>query len=232
MAARAVPPDRASAAWATTTAAGCPRRSRTRSATPPLEAVLAWRDGRPVAIPTPAAGDARRDDRPWRWASPCPPEYGDDDRRPDSASHPSPRRRSRSTCPRASRCSSSAPASPGICAAINLQTRRHPVHRHREEHRPSGGTWLDNRYPGAGVDTPEPPLLVLLRPVRLVDVLRAARRAARVPRARRRPLRPARATSASAPRSCDGATTSDAQRWAVTVRRAGRHDRGAPTPTS
>ena len=68
--------------------------------------------------------------------------------------------------------------------------RRHPVRRDREEHH--------RRWHVVGEPLPrcrrrhaEPPVLVLVRPVRLVDVLRAARRAALLPRARRRPLRPA-----------------------------------------
>ena len=54
-----------------------------------------------------------------------------------------------------------------------------------------GGTWLENAYPGAGVDTPSHLYSYSFAPRRVVHPLRQARRGARLPARRRRRPRPA-----------------------------------------
>ncbi len=73
----------------------------------------------------------------------------------------------------------------GLAAAIRLQEAGIPFSV-LERAETVGGTWLVNRYPGAGVDTPSALYSFSFAQQRLVALLRAARRAARVPRAGRR----------------------------------------------
>ncbi len=115
-----------------------------------LEAILAWRDGRPVAIPTPepamlvemlavAMGEA------------VPDEYGEmigaqigmlDRPQPEPV-----------VVPDGFSVVIVGAGVAGICAAIHLQRAGIPFTVF-EKSTTVGGTWWDNRYPGAGVDTP------------------------------------------------------------------------------
>ena len=66
-----------------------------------------------------------------------------DDRRPARPPRDAAARPSRSTCPTGFEVLVVGAGVVGLCAAIKLAARRHPVHRHREEHAPSaarGGT--------------------------------------------------------------------------------------------
>ncbi len=136
-----------------------------------LEAVLAWRDGRPVAIPTPAPA-MLVEMMAVAMGEKVPEEYGEMIAAQTRA-HRHRRRPNRSTCPEGFEVLVVGAGVAGICAAINLQRNGIPF-TVIEKNSTVGGTWWENRYPGAGVDTPEPPVLVLLRAVRLVDVLRPA----------------------------------------------------------
>jgi len=51
----------------------------------------------------------------------------------------------------------------GLCAAIKLQ-KTGVAFTILEKNPGVGGTWLENTYPAAGW-TPEPPVLLLLRPI-------------------------------------------------------------------
>ena len=92
-----------------------------------------------------------------------------------------------------------------------------------------GGTWFDNRYPGAGVDTPNHLYSFSFatydwsKYFALRDELHAYLEHV----ADRFDLRD---TCGSAPRSCRWRTRRTTQRWAVTVRRADGVDRGRSTP--
>ncbi|MEN2987885.1 FAD-dependent oxidoreductase [Tistrella sp. BH-R2-4] len=121
-----------------------------------LAAVLAWRDGRPVAIPAPS------DDLLVRMlsvamAEPVPAAYGEiiasglglkphrldtviDDTAP-------------SAVPAGFHAVIIGAGVSGICAAIRLRARGIRVTIVEKGH-DFGGTWRENRYPGAGVDTP------------------------------------------------------------------------------
>jgi 4-hydroxyacetophenone monooxygenase len=115
-----------------------------------LDAVLAWRDGRPVAIPTPppamlvemlsvAMGEA------------IPDEYGEmigaqvglqDEPEVEPLDVPD-----------GFEVLVVGAGVAGICAAISLQRAGIPF-TVIEKNSTVGGTWWENRYPGAGVDTP------------------------------------------------------------------------------
>jgi 4-hydroxyacetophenone monooxygenase len=115
-----------------------------------LEAILAWRGGRPVAIPEPPA-DLRLKMMSRVMAENIPAEYD-------------------SIIAAELAADSSAPAEKlpvpdgfevlvigagvsGLCAAINLKNAGIPF-TILEKSATLGGIWRDNRYPGAGVDTP------------------------------------------------------------------------------
>lgn len=116
-----------------------------------LEAIVAWRAGTPVAIERP------RDEQLVRMLSVAmgedvPPEYG-----PliaaelGIADHPlERRRRSGRTDFRVLIVGAGAS---GIAAAVKLEDAGIP-YTIVEQHDAVGGTWLENRYPGCGVDTP------------------------------------------------------------------------------
>ena len=132
---------------------GLPEPIQTEVRQAALAAVLAWRAGKPVAIPEPSA-ELRRKMLGWAMAEKVPAEYDliieaelfalvDD----------------------ASKCGPKLPVPDGfevliigagvsgMCTAINLQRAGIPFSI-LEKSANLGGTWRDNHYPGAGVDTP------------------------------------------------------------------------------
>lgn len=115
-----------------------------------LEAILAWRDGRPVAIPTPAPS-MLVEMLAVAMGEPVPDEYGEmigtqvaliD--RPEPAPV---------DIPDGFEVLIVGAGVAGICAAINLRRAGVPF-TIVEKNSTVGGTWWENRYPGAGVDTP------------------------------------------------------------------------------
>jgi 4-hydroxyacetophenone monooxygenase len=114
-----------------------------------LEAILAWRAGRPVAIPEPAP-DLLVDMLSCAMGEDVPPEYGEftsaqlGHRPVDRAPIPVPDGFSVLII---------GAGVSGICAGVNLQAAEVPF-TIVERNRTVGGVWLENRYPGAGVDTP------------------------------------------------------------------------------
>jgi 4-hydroxyacetophenone monooxygenase len=118
-----------------------------------LQAVLAWRAGKPTAIPEPS------DDQLVQLLSVAmgeqvPPEYGPLIAAEMGFSHHRVTRH-RPNSRRASDFSViivGAGAS-GLAAAYKLDQAGIP-HTIIEAHAAVGGTWLENRYPGCGVDTP------------------------------------------------------------------------------
>ena len=115
-----------------------------------LEAILAWRDGRPVAIPTPPP-PMLVEMLAVAMGEPVPDEYGEmigtqialidaPEREPVDV-------------PGGFEVLIVGAGVAGICAAINLQRAGIPFSV-VEKNGTVGGTWWENRYPGAGVDTP------------------------------------------------------------------------------
>ena len=115
-----------------------------------LEAILAWRAGRPVAIAEPSE-ELLVEMLSCAMAEKVPAEYG-----------------AMTAAQLGKRPVEQTPIEnlaedfkvlvigagvSGICAAVNLQAAQVP-YIHVEKHTSVGGTWYENRYPGAGVDTP------------------------------------------------------------------------------
>ena len=189
-----------------------------------LEAILAWRAGRPVAIPEPSY-DLLVEMLGCAMGEPVPPEYGPmiaaqlglqpftEDRPldvPEGFSVLDRRRR------RVRPVRGVQPAPGG-----------HPLHDRSRRAPTVGGTWWDNRYPGAGVDTPNHlysfsfatydwSMYFALRD-ELHDYLESV--------ADRFDLRRDVRFETEV---VSMAYEADDQRWAVTVRRARRLDRDAP----
>ena len=114
-----------------------------------VDAVAAWADGAPPAVPAPT-GDALLELIDLAVGEPVPPEYEammaeDMGFRSAPSTEGAPRRTSGS--------SSSARASPG-CSPRSGSPRPASSHVVLEKNDDVGGTWLENAYPGAGVDTP------------------------------------------------------------------------------
>ena len=118
-----------------------------------LEAILAWRAGKPVAIPEPSA-ELRLKMLSWAMSEKVPAAYD-----PIIEAE---------LAPLSDDFGSSGPKLPvpdgfevliigagvsGMCTAIHLQRAGIPF-TILEKGANLGGTWRDNRYPGAGVDTP------------------------------------------------------------------------------
>ena len=115
-----------------------------------LEAILAWRAGRPVAMPDPSPEMLVRM-LSISMAEQVPAEYGEFtaaqlgqtkflDHEPYSL-------------PEGFRVLIIGAGVSGLCAAINLQMAGVPFEV-IERNSTVGGVWWENRYPGAGVDTP------------------------------------------------------------------------------
>ncbi len=115
-----------------------------------LEAILAWRAGRPIALPEPPA-DLRLKLLSYVMAERVPAEY-------DSIIaeelavllHKEP---PRIPVPPGFEVLIIGAGVSGLCAAINLKRAGIPFTILEKSAR-LGGIWRDNRYPGAGVDTP------------------------------------------------------------------------------
>lgn len=117
-----------------------------------LEAILAWRRGEPVAVPTPSH-DLLVRMLAWSVAEPVPVEYA------ALMAHelglPEPGRQSAGPAPVPDGFQAliiGAGVS-GLCAAVSLGRAGIP-YTILERNDSIGGTWLENRYPGCGVDTP------------------------------------------------------------------------------
>ena len=115
-----------------------------------LEAILAWRAGRPVAIPEPSP-ELRVEMLSCAMGEEIPSEYA-----PMIAAQLGFEKLGsvdRVAVPDGFQVLIIGGGVSGICAAVNLQRAGIPF-RILEKSSTVGGTWRDNRYPGAGVDTP------------------------------------------------------------------------------
>ncbi len=114
-----------------------------------LEAILAWRRGRPVAIPDPSP-ELLVEMLSWSMGEPVPPEYG-----PFTQAQLGHRPVDQEPIevPDGFEVIVIGAGVSGICAAVNLRAAGVPF-TVIERHDTVGGVWLENRYPGAGVDTP------------------------------------------------------------------------------
>ena len=115
-----------------------------------LEAILAWRAGRPVAIVEPSE-ELLVEMLSCAMAEKVPAEYGamtaaQLGKRPVEQTPIE-------NLPEGFKVLIIGAGVSGICAAVNLQAAKVP-YIHVEKHTSVGGTWYENRYPGAGVDTP------------------------------------------------------------------------------
>lgn len=114
------------------------------------DAIIAWRDGKPVALPNPDNALLTRM-LSVAMAEPVPDTYGDIIAADmELASH---RLGKEIVPPQGFSVIIIGAGVSGICAAITL--RRAGINcRIFEKNTEFGGTWWENRYPGAGVDTP------------------------------------------------------------------------------
>jgi 4-hydroxyacetophenone monooxygenase len=114
-----------------------------------LEAIEAWRAGRPVAVPDPSP-ELLVEMLSVAMGEPVPPEYG-----PMIAAQLrlAPPEVAPIPVPEGFRVLVIGAGVSGLCAAVNLQAAG-IAFTVVEKHHAVGGTWLQNRYPGAGVDTP------------------------------------------------------------------------------
>jgi 4-hydroxyacetophenone monooxygenase len=115
-----------------------------------LEAILAWRAGRPVAMPAPSE-EMLVTMLSVAMAEPVPPEYG-----PFTAAQLGQTKfvdQQRFDVPDGFKVLIIGAGVSGLCAAINLQAAGVPFEV-IERNPTVGGVWWENRYPGAGVDTP------------------------------------------------------------------------------
>ncbi len=114
-----------------------------------LDAILAWRDGQPVAIPDPSP-ELLVDMLSCAMGEPVPPEYGT-----FTSSLLGHRPVSDEAIPVAEdfHVVIVGAGVSGICAAVNLKAAGIPF-TILEKNATVGGVWYENRYPGAGVDTP------------------------------------------------------------------------------
>ena len=115
-----------------------------------LTAILAWRAGRPIAIPEPSP-ELRRKMLSRAMAEEIPAEYdsiiaAELSLAPNEAAE-------KLAVPGGFEVLIIGAGVSGLCAAINLQRAGIPF-TILEKSTTLGGIWWDNRYPGAGVDTP------------------------------------------------------------------------------
>jgi len=115
-----------------------------------LAAIIAWRHGRPIAIPDPDS-DLLVRMLEWSMGEPVPPEYGEmiasQVGLSDSATKPP------IAVPESFEVLIIGAGIAGICAAFYLERAGIPF-TIVEKGSDLGGTWRDNKYPGAGVDVP------------------------------------------------------------------------------
>jgi 4-hydroxyacetophenone monooxygenase len=115
-----------------------------------LDAILAWRAGKPIAIPEPSP-ELRRKMLSRAMAEEIPPEYDSIiavELFPEQALAVE-----QLPVPEGFEVIIVGAGVSGLCAAINLKKAGIPF-TIIEKSETVGGTWWDNRYPGAGVDTP------------------------------------------------------------------------------
>ena len=114
-----------------------------------LQAIVAWREGQPLAIPQPSHA-LLVEMLSWAMGEPVPPEYGE-----FTAAHLSRHRLTDQNIsfPDGFQVLIVGAGVSGICAAVNLKAAGVPFSI-IEKNDTVGGVWLENRYPGAGVDTP------------------------------------------------------------------------------
>jgi 4-hydroxyacetophenone monooxygenase len=125
-----------------------PIQSEIRAAA--LDAIMAWRAGKPIAIPKPSPELARKM-LSRAMAEEVPPEYDSIiavELFPEQALAVE-----KLPVPDGFQVLIVGAGVSGLCAAINLQKAGIPF-TIIEKSETVGGTWWDNRYPGAGVDTP------------------------------------------------------------------------------
>lgn len=115
-----------------------------------LEAILAWRAGRPVAIPEPSS-DLRLKMLSWTMAEKVPAEY--DQIIAAELLLEENDVMEKLLIPDGFEVLIIGAGVSGLCAAIKLQQAGIPF-TILEKSATVGGIWRDNRYPGAGVDTP------------------------------------------------------------------------------
>ncbi|MDH3683790.1 MAG: NAD(P)/FAD-dependent oxidoreductase [Acidimicrobiia bacterium] len=114
-----------------------------------LEAIVGWRAGRPVAIPEPSP-ELLVDMLSCAMGETVPPEYG---RFTAEQLGHRPVEHVPIRVPEGFHVVIIGAGVSGICAAVNLQAAGVPFTVIEKNHT-VGGVWLENRYPGAGVDTP------------------------------------------------------------------------------
>ncbi len=115
-----------------------------------LEAILAWRHGVPIALPNPEPELLVRM-LSWSMAEKIPAEYGD--LIADQVGLPKPQAHKASHVPAGFTVLIIGAGVAGLCAAYYLEQAGIPF-TIIEKGASVGGTWRDNKYPGAGVDVP------------------------------------------------------------------------------
>ncbi len=115
-----------------------------------LAAIESWHDGTPVAIPEPGP-ELLVEMLSWAMGEAAPPEYG----RMTGAQLGLPQAESTTppSVPEGFHVLIIGGGVSGMCAAVSLQRAGVPF-TILEKHTTVGGVWWENRYPGAGVDTP------------------------------------------------------------------------------
>jgi 4-hydroxyacetophenone monooxygenase len=129
---------------------GLPEALQAEVRTAALEAIMAWRAGRPLAIPEPSP-ELRLKMLTWAMGEEVPSEY-DPIIAAELSLEPKDFPEKVSVPPGFEVLIIGAGVS-GLCAAVNLQRAGIPFAILEKSAR-LGGIWRDNRYPGAGVDTP------------------------------------------------------------------------------
>ena len=202
---------------------GLPEEVQARIRSAAYDAVLAWAAGTPIAVPAPRGKQlvellavAQGEEVPAEFEPMMAEMLG-------FAAAPEPASRRCAGLPRHRRG-----GGVGDAGRLAAAFGRGPV-TVLEKNEDVGGTWLENRYPGAGVDTPSHLYSFSFFDARLVDALRAARRGRAVPARLRRPLRPA-APDPVRGRGRPGRWDDDAQQWTVVTTAAGNGC--APTRSS
>ena len=128
---------------------GLPEAIQAEIRTAATAAVLAWRDGRPVALRDPSP-ELLVQMLGVSLGEPIPPEYASmiaaemrDTVQPEPSQPP----------PAKFQVIIIGAGMSGLCASVAL-ARAGVAHTLIERNRELGGTWLENRYPGCGVDVP------------------------------------------------------------------------------